>query len=225
MIEKSESESVSRTNGSGFGRPKNMRIGSATLAKTYGFVSECAWDLAEFGRNLAKLSRAFVDLSMPSRNSPAFSAVDPDRYSDSIFISQCCGSGFFPSLIPDPGSKRFPDPGSTSASKNLNILTQNIVSKLSEIWSGMFIPDPGVKGTGFLIRHNLNRQIMQYRYYFNCFDKSACLIEHVLPRHVEEKAGQRHLNTVLQTLAKIFRPTFHGKIRRLAKKIRLRKHS
>ncbi len=29
-----------------------------------------------------------------------------------------------------------------SASKNLNILTQKIVSKLSEIWSGLFIPDP-----------------------------------------------------------------------------------
>jgi hypothetical protein len=28
--------------------------------------------------------------------------------------------------------------------KNLSILTQKIVSKLSEIWSGMFIPDPNV---------------------------------------------------------------------------------
>jgi hypothetical protein len=37
--------------------------------------------------------------------------------------------------IPDPGSKRFPDLGSTptSASKNECILTQKIVSKLSEI--------------------------------------------------------------------------------------------
>ncbi len=33
-----------------------------------------------------------------------------------------------------------PDTGSTS--KNLSILTQNIPSKLSEIWSGLFIPDP-----------------------------------------------------------------------------------
>jgi hypothetical protein len=60
--------------------------------------------------------------------------------------SQCCGSGMF---IPDPnffhhGSrvKKLPDPGSASASKNLSILTQNIVSKLSEILSGMFVPDP-----------------------------------------------------------------------------------
>ncbi len=30
-----------------------------------------------------------------------------------------------------------------SASYNLSILTQKIVSKLSEIWSGLFIPDPG----------------------------------------------------------------------------------
>ncbi len=29
-----------------------------------------------------------------------------------------------------------------SASKNLSILTQKIYSKLSEIWSGLFIPDP-----------------------------------------------------------------------------------
>jgi hypothetical protein len=43
--------------------------------------------------------------------------------------------------IPDPGS------GSTFTSKNLSILTQKIVSKLSEIWSGMFItdPEPGLK--------------------------------------------------------------------------------
>jgi hypothetical protein len=70
------------------------------------------------------------------------------------------GSEFFPSRVPDPGSKRFPDPVSGSASKNLSILTQKIVSKLSIIWSKMFIadtdpgswffypsrtPDPGVK--------------------------------------------------------------------------------
>jgi hypothetical protein len=35
--------------------------------------------------------------------------------------------------IPDPGSKRFPDPGSASAPKNLSILNQEIVFKLSEI--------------------------------------------------------------------------------------------
>ncbi len=34
----------------------------------------------------------------------------------------------------------FPDPGFTS--KNLSILTQKRVSKLSEIWSRLFIPDP-----------------------------------------------------------------------------------
>jgi hypothetical protein len=54
-----------------------------------------------------------------------------------VVIRQCCGSRRF---IPDPGSEFFaswirifciPDPG--SASKNLSILTQKIVSKLSEI--------------------------------------------------------------------------------------------
>jgi hypothetical protein len=53
------------------------------------------------------------------------------------------GSKFFPSQIPDPGSAFFPswilDPWSSS--KNLSILTQKMVSKLSEIWSGFFIPD------------------------------------------------------------------------------------
>ncbi len=51
------------------------------------------------------------------------------------------------------------DPGSIS--KNLSILTQKIVTKLPEIWSGLFIPDPdadflyqfkGQNGTGPRIR-------------------------------------------------------------------------
>ncbi len=65
-----------------------------------------------------------------------------------LHMKQCCGSGM---IIPDPkffhsGSwiKGFTDPGSrsASASKNLSILTQKNVSKLSVIWSKMFIPDP-----------------------------------------------------------------------------------
>ncbi len=44
---------------------------------------------------------------------------------------------FFPSQIPDPN---FFHPG--SASKNVSILTPKIFSKLSEIWSWLFIPDP-----------------------------------------------------------------------------------
>ncbi len=54
---------------------------------------------------------------------------------------QCCGCWKF---IPDHGSwKRIfsiTDPG--TASKNLSILTQKIVCKLSEIWSGLFFADP-----------------------------------------------------------------------------------
>ncbi len=63
--------------------------------------------------------------------------------------------------IPAPGSKKIPG----SASKNLTILTQKMVSKLSEIWSGMFVTDPDLiflpipdprsrsqKGTGSRIR-------------------------------------------------------------------------
>jgi hypothetical protein len=47
------------------------------------------------------------------------------------------GSDFSPSRIPDP---IFFHPGSTS--KNLSILTQKLIFKLSEIWSAWFIPDP-----------------------------------------------------------------------------------
>ncbi len=45
--------------------------------------------------------------------------------------------------ISDP--KFFPPWIPGSASKNWSIFTQKIVFKLSEIWSGLFIPDPGVK--------------------------------------------------------------------------------
>jgi hypothetical protein len=56
---------------------------------------------------------------------------------------QCCGSGIFLSRIrlfsiTDPGSEFFP-----SGSNNLSILTQKMVSKLLEIFSGLFIPDAG----------------------------------------------------------------------------------
>jgi hypothetical protein len=48
-------------------------------------------------------------------------------------------SEFFPSRIPDPGSKIFLD--SASASKNLSILTQKFVSKLSYVHPGIRILD------------------------------------------------------------------------------------
>jgi hypothetical protein len=46
----------------------------------------------------------------------------------------------FPSAIPNPGSKRGPDPG--SASKSFDISALKTVSKLSEKLTGMFTPDP-----------------------------------------------------------------------------------
>ncbi len=59
--------------------------------------------------------------------------------------NQCCGSGMF---ISDPGSEffpcRIPDPNffnPGSASKNIRIITQKTVSKLSEIWFGWFTPE------------------------------------------------------------------------------------
>jgi len=89
---------------------------------------------------------------------------------------QWCGSGMF---IPDPGSEFFPSwirnfsiSNSGSSSKNLSIFTQKIVSKLSETWSGLFIPDPdflpipdhrsrGPKGTRsrIRIRHTGSRSL------------------------------------------------------------------
>ncbi len=79
-------------------------------------------------------------------------------------------------FIPDPnfyypGSliRTFPIPDPGYASKNFSILTQKIVSKLSEIWSGLFIPDPdpiltypgsrGQKGTGPWIRNTEYEEI------------------------------------------------------------------
>jgi methionine aminopeptidase len=64
----------------------------------------------------------------------------PDNWTSVTQVSvlhtrnHCCGSGL---LIPDPN---FSHTG--SASKNLSILTQKMVSKLSEICSELFIPDP-----------------------------------------------------------------------------------
>ncbi len=60
-------------------------------------------------------------------------------------LNQCCDPGclsriwIFP--IPDPGSKDsgIPDPARI---KELKYFNPKIVSKLSEIWSGMFISDP-----------------------------------------------------------------------------------
>ncbi len=56
------------------------------------------------------------------------------------------GSDFFPSRIPDPH-------------KNLRILTLKIVSKLSEIWSGLFIPDP-VQDHGSRIQGSKRHRIL-----------------------------------------------------------------
>ncbi len=54
-----------------------------------------------------------------------------NRYSFNNF--QCCGSRMF---IPDPGSEFFP---SRIHVKKFQYFNQNVVSKLSEIWSCLFI--------------------------------------------------------------------------------------
>ncbi len=63
----------------------------------------------------------------------------------------CCGSGMIipdPNFfIPNPRSKTFRIP--YPHQKSYVLLTKKIVCKLSEIWSGMFIPDPDLD---FLLR-------------------------------------------------------------------------
>ncbi len=53
-------------------------------------------------------------------------------------IYHCCLSVCF--FHPGSRVKNIPHPGSGSTSKNSSILIQKIISKLSEIWFGMFIP-------------------------------------------------------------------------------------
>ncbi len=72
------------------------------------------------------------------KSTVCLSVADPRCLSRRIwlFLSRIL---IFPFRIPDP---RFWIPDSGSASKNLSILTQKCFFKLSEIWSGLFIPDP-----------------------------------------------------------------------------------
>ncbi len=50
-------------------------------------------------------------------------------------------------FIPDPGSEFFPPRSEFFPFRIPDLQPLKIVSKLSEIWSGLFIPDPGVKKT------------------------------------------------------------------------------
>ncbi len=62
-------------------------------------------------------------------------------------LKQCCGSEFFPSRIPDPGSKRFLDPGHGFASKLFLSSRKYDPKHSSRILDLDFlpIPDPGSK--------------------------------------------------------------------------------
>ncbi len=113
-------------------------------------------------------------LSVPVNFSSCFflSHYRTYRLGERKHCNQCCGSGiFFP--IPDPTffhprsqtrifPSRIPDPHQRIKYFNPN----KMVSKLQEIWSGLFIPDPGSgswlfthpgsrgqKGTGSRIRN------------------------------------------------------------------------
>ncbi len=70
---------------------------------------------------------------------------------DSVTEPGCLSRILDPNLF-HPGTRveKIPGSGSASASKNFSILTPKIVSKLSEILSGMFIPDPD-PGYGIMV--------------------------------------------------------------------------
>ncbi len=74
-----------------------------------------------------------------------------DAYCLVIARRQCWGSGMF--ITGSNFSIPVPDPGSRvkkiHSKEFLVFLTQTVVSKLSEIWSGLLIPDPG-SGSWFL---------------------------------------------------------------------------
>ncbi len=119
-------------------------------------------------------------MPFPQRVRILLGSLSPSKFGDKIssFADPGClsrildpGSEFFPSRIPDPGSKFcpswIPDHGSEffpprmldprSASKNLSILANKMVSQLSEIWSGFSIPDPDPRSESRLFTYPRSR--------------------------------------------------------------------
>jgi hypothetical protein len=109
-----------------FRKPVIFQSNFAKLSGTYIDHPPCSSKPFIFLSNFANLSGTYEYIY----SSPAlFCTVIQYRTRSSVADPGC--------LSRDPN---FFHPG--SASKNLSILTQNIVSKLSEKWSGLFIPDP-----------------------------------------------------------------------------------
>ncbi len=95
---------------------------------------------------------SFADLGCLSRILNPESECFPSQIQDT-------GSKFVSSWIPDPRfeffSSRVLDPGCIS--KNLSILTNKMVSQLSEIWSRFSIPDPDPRSASWLFTYPRSR--------------------------------------------------------------------
>jgi hypothetical protein len=77
---------------------------------------------------------------VPSFRRPNYKTKNPkNQYCGSGMFIPDHGSDFFPFRIPDPN---FFHPGSRIRIKEFKYLNHKMVSKLSEIWSGFYIPDP-----------------------------------------------------------------------------------
>ncbi len=117
--------------------PRTNRYGSATLVRT---------QKTHYGRFwIPKETKLFVLILIGTR-------IKSDILYLHWIFNECFGLGMF---IPDPN---FFHPG--SALKNLSILAQKIVSKLSEIWSGLFIPDPDHDFSPSLIQGSKRHRIL-----------------------------------------------------------------
>ncbi len=82
--------------------------------------------------------------------------------------NQCCGSGIRIFSIPDPVSELSSQPRVPDPHQRIKYFNPKIVSKLSEIWPGLFVPDPDFlrildpgssdqKGIGSRIRNTGNK--------------------------------------------------------------------
>jgi hypothetical protein len=84
--------------------------------------------------------------------------------SRSISAKQCFANPGCLFWIPDPGSKRFRIPDQ-DPQRIFAYLIPKIISKLSEKWSGMFIPDPVFSHTGSRIQGSKRHQIPDPQYW------------------------------------------------------------
>ncbi len=118
----------------------NTRLVRARLIYSYRTLAHF-W-LKSFGGFLSPITKDFLSYWRHSKHYDQWLRIR-DVYP---------GSKFFP-----PRIRIFSSPHPGSASKNLSILTQKMVSKFSEIWSWLFIPDPDPGSWSWLFTHSGSR--------------------------------------------------------------------